>query len=202
MIACVESNFVLELALRQEEHEACDAILRLANSGAIRLVLPAFSISEPYDTLTRRQLRRTRLYEDISNELRQLSRTRSYAEQVGQLAGPLRLLVESGEDELRRLDETLTDLLRIAEPVDVRSELLTESLRARETHGFTAPDALVYASILEHLRSEALTEPKVFLNRNSRDFLTPDIVADLQEFACEVIPSFDDGLARIDASLA
>ncbi len=49
MIVYVESNFVLELAFLQEEHERCLALLSLAESRDIHLVLPAFSIGEPYE---------------------------------------------------------------------------------------------------------------------------------------------------------
>ena len=44
MIVYVESNFVLELAFLQEEHEGCLELLSLSESGDICLVLPAFSI--------------------------------------------------------------------------------------------------------------------------------------------------------------
>ncbi len=36
----VESNFVLELVLEQEQHQACEEILALAASRTIELVLP------------------------------------------------------------------------------------------------------------------------------------------------------------------
>ncbi len=39
----VETNFVLELALQQEQHAACEAILQLAEARQIALVLPAYS---------------------------------------------------------------------------------------------------------------------------------------------------------------
>ena len=58
MIVYLESNFVLELAFLQAEHEHCSALLRLSESGEIRLVLPAFSIGEPYETWVRRSKRR------------------------------------------------------------------------------------------------------------------------------------------------
>ena len=50
----VESNFVLELALLQEQHASCEALLRLCEEGGIQLVIPAYSLAEPYETLTRR----------------------------------------------------------------------------------------------------------------------------------------------------
>ena len=54
MIVYVESNFVLELALLQEEHDSCDAIIMLAETRDIELVVPAFSLAEPYEALVRR----------------------------------------------------------------------------------------------------------------------------------------------------
>jgi hypothetical protein len=38
----VETNFVLELALEQEECDTCAEIIRLASAGQLRLVVPAF----------------------------------------------------------------------------------------------------------------------------------------------------------------
>ncbi len=58
MIVYVESNFVLELAFLQEEHESCDELITLAESHSIKLVVPAFSIVEPYDVLVRRSRQR------------------------------------------------------------------------------------------------------------------------------------------------
>ena len=47
MIVYVESNFVLELALLQEEHQSCDSIVGLAKSLTIDLAIPAFSLAQP-----------------------------------------------------------------------------------------------------------------------------------------------------------
>ena len=40
----VESNFVLELALRQEQFTSCETILSLCEEGQARLVVPAYSL--------------------------------------------------------------------------------------------------------------------------------------------------------------
>ena len=47
----VESNFVLELALLQEQFASCEKMLGLCRSGDIPLVIPAYSLAEPYETL-------------------------------------------------------------------------------------------------------------------------------------------------------
>ena len=65
MIVYVESNFVLELAFLQEEHESCLELLSLSEPGDICLVLPAFSIGEPYEAWVRRSKQRRGLYEQL-----------------------------------------------------------------------------------------------------------------------------------------
>ena len=47
----VETNFVLELALLQEQHESCEKILRFQQTGKIRLIVPAYSLIEPFETI-------------------------------------------------------------------------------------------------------------------------------------------------------
>ena len=48
----VESNFVLELALLQEQSASGEAILRLGEEHRVHLVVPAYALVEPYETLT------------------------------------------------------------------------------------------------------------------------------------------------------
>jgi hypothetical protein len=54
----VESNFVLELALLQEQHASCEDILRLSEAGNAQLIIPAYSLVEPYETPIRRHRQR------------------------------------------------------------------------------------------------------------------------------------------------
>ncbi len=65
MIVYVESNFVLELAFLQEEYESCLELLHLAESEAIHLVLPAFSVGEPYEVWVRRSKQRRELRDQL-----------------------------------------------------------------------------------------------------------------------------------------
>ena len=71
MIVYVESNFVLELAFLQEAYERCLELLRLAESQDIHLVLPAFSIGEPYEVWVRRSKQRRALRDQLSTAIRQ-----------------------------------------------------------------------------------------------------------------------------------
>jgi hypothetical protein len=54
--------------------------------------------------------------------------------------------------------------------------------------------------VLRHL-STAPDELKCFLNKNSKDFLTPDIEADLSVQNCTIIPRFKNGLDFIKSRI-
>ena len=65
MIVYVESNFILELAFTQDDASSCEAVLDLAERGAISLVLPAYSIAECYEALLRRSRDRSTLQDQV-----------------------------------------------------------------------------------------------------------------------------------------
>jgi predicted nucleic acid-binding protein len=111
----VESNFVLELALLQEQHASCEEILRLSEAESIHLVIPAYSIAEPYETLVRRHNQRKRMKADLDDELRQLARTTTYAQRLIGFHDLTVLLIDSADEEAKRLEEIRTRLLKAAE---------------------------------------------------------------------------------------
>lgn len=186
-----ESNFVLELALLQEQHESCERSVTLAESGHIELVPPAYSLVEPFETTTRSFKKRQAVSEDVRNELRQLGRSAPYGEQAEALSELTALLIRRQEEERSRLQGVISRLLQIAEFIHLTPEILTDSLGHQEA-GFSPQDAVVYASILKHL-ADAGEGGKVFLNRNSKDFDDPDVQDSLEAQGCKLLFSFDAG---------
>ena len=81
----VESNFVLELALLQEQHESCEKIIELCEAGKAHLIIPAYSLFEPYETVIRYAKNRTRISNDLAGEVKQLSRTKPYQDEIDAL---------------------------------------------------------------------------------------------------------------------
>jgi len=69
----VESNFVLELALEQEECVACEELLAIAEQGTIELAIPALAMFEPHRSIGARK-ERQRLQEELFRELKQIER--------------------------------------------------------------------------------------------------------------------------------
>ncbi len=52
----VETNFLVEVALAQEECVSCEEILSLSEAGRTQLIFPAFCIPEAYHALVGRHL--------------------------------------------------------------------------------------------------------------------------------------------------
>lgn len=190
-----ESNFVLEIVLQQEQSQACDEILRLAASHSIELVLPAFALLEPYQTLVRRERDDGELSRRLRDRAKQLSRTASMAGETPGIAASADLLVRAGQDAAVRFRETRRRLLEVARMVAVDRRTLIDCSVLAEEYGLELPDALVLASVLSD--ASAYPRASVFLNRNARDFDDPDIKARLRQLGCDLLGSFDDGLSRV-----
>ena len=131
----VETNYILELAFSQEQAQSCLHLLEIHERGAGRLVIPAFSIGECFDTLVRRSAQRKHFAETVSVELKQLSRSLAYRSEVPALDSITRLLINSLEDDKRRLDEILTRVLEVAEivPLNQSAQIARETGLSRES---------------------------------------------------------------------
>jgi predicted nucleic acid-binding protein len=197
--AYVESNFVLELALVQEQHASCERILALCEAGDIQIIVPAYSIVEPYETLLRRHIDRQRLKEALDRELKQLSRTSDYAQQLSGFQASTALLLDSAEEEIKRLEDLRSRMLTCATVIALEASILSEATRYQARHGLSAKDAIVYASVLSHLGSDAGPQ-SCFMTRDS-DFDDPDVVNELKANRCKLIPRFDFGLSYLNALL-
>ena len=188
----VESNFVLELALRQEQFASCESILSLCEERHARLVLPAYSLAEPYDTLKRREQERKRLKERLDAELGQIARTATYASRLDEFRGVSALLINVTHEETRRLEEVRSRLLETAEIIPLDTAVVAASATCQHVHDFSPQDALVYSSVLSHLEKSPAGR-SCFLNRNSRDFDDQNVVEELRRYRCKVLPRFDSG---------
>lgn len=190
----VESNFVLELALLQEQHESCRQIVDLADEGDIHLVIPAYSLVEPYETLIRFSKKRQTITDEVNAELRQLGRSAPYEEQTAAFQDLTALFIRSQEEERNRLRNTLEQLLAVAQLIPLTTTVINNSLQQQQD--FSPQDAVVYASVLEHL-ANADGDDHVFLNRNRKDFDDPDVEDRLEEMGCKILFQFDAGIGYI-----
>jgi len=187
-----ETNFVLEMALQQEQYLYCENIAELCKDYKIRLIIPAYSFAEPYETLIRRHKNRKKLKNSLDTELIQLARTDSYTDKIFEIQNLLNLLILSTEDEMRRIENVRRDIIKTAEIIPLNSTILNSSTAYQKMHDLSPQDAIVYASVLSHLK-QSKPETACFLNKNSKDFDDPDISEMLEQYKCKFLSSFDHG---------
>jgi hypothetical protein len=196
----VETNFVLEHALQQEQCESCEELIRLASAGSIRLLVPAFSLVEPHIALKGKDAVRSKLIKDLRMHLSELGRSKPFREELGNFRDLTALLSGSAERERAGLQRAIDEMLRVAEVIPLDSEVLYGADVNQAVRGMSAQDSIVLASIVLHLAKTKSAE-SCFLNRNSKDFDDPNVREMLDEFNCRFFARFDDGLRYIEAHL-
>jgi predicted nucleic acid-binding protein len=196
----IETNFVLELAFLQEQGSSCKEILRLAEAGEIRLVLPAYCLTESHETLGRRHRNREKMRLDLERELRQLSRTAHLQTRIGDFRQIKDLLIDSSAEEKVRLEGFQTRLLEAASLIPLETTVLLAAPSYQRQHGLSPQDSFVYASVQAHLQ-QSEPAPSCFLTRDAIGFDDPDIVQSLRRQNCKLLVRFDDGLGYVRSSL-
>ena len=171
-------------------------------SGAIRCVLPAFSLMEPYPTLDHRSANRNRVRNDLAPVLRELGRTALYTHQVKAAETMLSpILVDSETDELSRLNLMRRRLLHVTETIPLDAEILARASGLEASCKLSAQDAVVLASVCSHLGRHRPAR-SCFLNRNRKDFDKPEITNELKPYGCKLFFHFDLGLQYIRHEIA
>jgi predicted nucleic acid-binding protein len=197
----VETNFVLELTFEQEQCSNCEQILQLCEDGNGKLIIPAYSLAEPHEKLIRQARNRRELQQSLDAEIRQLSRTASYISRIQSIQNIATLMVQSNEEERCRFIQYRDRLLNVGEVVALDVSILTMAAAYESAYDLSPQDALVYASVMGHLR-ENLPQKSCFLNRNSKDFDSPDIIDELRQFNYRMIPRFDLGYNFVQSQLS
>lgn len=189
----VETNFVLELALLRDEHQTCEAFLELARKKRIELVLPSFSIGEAFEAWSRRVKQRKDLWRRLDAELLELARSKPYQEVPGKFETLTGWLNQSGEEEKLRVEEALSGLLSVAEVAPLGLLTIRKAAELQVGLRLSIQDSIVYASILDHLE-QRMEGAHCFVTKNARDFLVPEIKANLASRNCRLFARFGDAL--------
>ncbi len=196
----VETNFVLELTFEQDQYLSCEQILQVCEAGQTNLIIPAYSLAEPHEKLIRQARSRKELQKSLDDELGQLVRTASYASRIKNIQDITSLLIQSNEEERHRFIQYRDRLLKVGEIVALNANILGEAASYETTYDLTPQDALVFASVITHLRHD-LPKQACFLNRNFKDFNSPDIINELRQLNCRIISRFDSGYSFIQSQL-
>ena len=187
-----ESNFILELALKRDQWQSCQAIIGLAQASGCDLFLPSWSFVEPYRAITTARGSRKQALQSMATQVNELSRSEHFQHLRNRFQAVQEVFIESeqladeGLESARRLVRSAAHILPITGDVLLRADDWRPTLVGKEV------DAVMLATVYEHAR--ARRSPSVFLNRNSKDFDDPLIVKMLAEEGCRLCFNFDEGL--------
>lgn len=201
MTVYVESNFVLEESLQQEECDSCAGIIELASKGRITLAIPAFCLAEPHQVISAKEKARSRLSNDLRSHLNELGRSKPHRAVPATFDALASVLIASAELEREGLRKTLCALLAIAEIIPLDALVLRSATAIQVEYGMSGQDSIVLASVLSHLDLAKPTE-SCLLDRNSKDFDDPDVRELLETRHCRFFARFGDGLRYINARIA
>jgi hypothetical protein len=200
MTVYVESNFVLEQSLQQEECDSCAEIIDLASKGRITLAVPAFSLAEPHVAILGKEKARSRLSSDLRGQFNEIGRSRPHREVLEIFEALVGVMAARAKFEREGLRDTIAEVLRTADVIALDAAILKSAADIQAEYGLSGQDAIVLASVLAHL--DLLTPPEsCFLNRNSKDFDNPDVRERLGIRRCKFFSKFEDGLHYVLARI-
>lgn len=196
----IESNFLLELVLNQEDAPACLDLLELAERGRIELVLPVYALVEPAETLRRRQAEMREFSEKLRAQLREMERMTHVTIERGTHTALAKKVLDALNDWHTRLGTHRERIARAARllPLDWSTieraqTIVQQGMLKRE------PDALMLAAVVMDL--EVQRRPSLLINKNTKDFNPHELRSLLEPLGCQSIGTFRDGLGRLRSAL-
>jgi hypothetical protein len=202
MIVYVESNFVLEMALEQEQFVAAEAILSLAENNKIKLIFPSFVLSEPFECVMRGRRERNALHRNLVKMLHNLRRSEPYKSVIIDLEPAINMLLDAHTRQLDLLHSTFDRLLSVGECIEIDVSIFRAALNYQKSLSLAPQDSIIYASVVADLQSRPSEEEKCFLSRDKKAFNDdPSIKGEPGVSHCRYIGSFIHGLSFIQYTI-
>ena len=197
MTIYVESNFILEIALGQEESRYAMELLSKAENGDITLAFPSFALSEPFATVTQRDRRRKAVIRSMTGLFEDFERSAPHRHIAESLNPVIRDLRSVYRNEVTRLKSTVKRILHIGRSIELDSASYQTALENESRYGLSPQDAIIYASIVRDLATSVRTDRSCFMSRNLKDFDDPDIRAELASYDCQYEESYKTGVSLV-----
>ena len=197
MTIYVESNFILEIALGQEESRYAMELLSKVEHGDIALAFPSFALSEPFATVTQRDRRRKTVIASMTELFKDLDRStpnRYVAKSLNPVMDQLRSVYQS---EITHLESTVKRLLQVGRQIELDSEIYRVALDNETKYDLPPQDSIIYTSIVRDLSVSVRTDRSCFMSRNKKDFGDPEIRAELASYDCQYEGSYEAGVSLV-----
>jgi len=199
LIVYVETNFVLELAYLRPTSDNCQRLLELARNDRIDIVVSSFALVEARLAWQRNVKRRNRLHAAVRTELGELSRSRPLVDIPTQSQAFVAALIDTAQQDRARLEIAIETLADIGTVTLTPSRTLARAYEIEQRLGLSPQDALVYASVIEHIESDDSPD-KLFVTQNRRDFLV--VEDDFANYDCKLLFTFNAAEGYVRSRIA
>jgi len=147
--------------------------------------IAAFSLSEPFSTLAKREADRRRLSKSLNDVLRDLLRSMSNQSLVGGMKPTVDNLVNIAKTELDTLQATLGRFLQAGRTISTTATIFSQAQTYQTTYTLSPQDSIIYAAIINDLDlHKGDSEKKCFISRNWKDFRVPGNLGQLTGLSC------------------
>jgi predicted nucleic acid-binding protein len=204
MIVYIESNFVLEMALEQEQSSAARSILSLAESHQIELAYPSFVLSEPFESVVRARRERNILQRSLVRALNDLKRSEPHKRIMLDLESAINVLGDAHVRQIDLLYTTFGQLVSVGRCIDINEANFRDALVYRNSLDLSPQDSIIYSAMVADLKKQPEQKIKCFLSRDRKAFGNDDyrsIKVELEKHNCRYIGSFMQGLSFIQQKL-
>jgi predicted nucleic acid-binding protein len=200
LILYVESNFILELVLEQEQSQAVEELLLLAERKELILAAPAFALVEPIWTLENSKGSRELLI-GLEKLRTEISRSSDKEHEQAQLQAMIATVRNLHSDRQYRLGLVTHRFVHNASLLPLNTESIQLSFNLERPLYLDPFDAIMLASILVDLKSPSKDESKVFASLDKKAFAANAVREHLGVHNCQHIPGFSDTLEFIRARI-
>lgn len=206
VIVYAETNFVVELALGQEQCDSCRQIVEWAKELRIVLRIPVYALHEA-QTALRRKVKDDAglpLVKSIEQQIREFRRMRPFSQRVEALEAALTALSDVNERKIALLEAVIDDLASTVRYIPLIHDAidLVRVFRGMKVLAGEG-DLLIFASVMSELierQRSGDNAPSLFLTRNTRDFT--DHARDLlAQYSCDLFTSYDAAVGRLRSEL-
>ncbi|WP_129647325.1 hypothetical protein [Peristeroidobacter agariperforans] len=200
MMIFVETNFVIELAALQEEAEEAEEaelIVISAEKQELKLFIPAFSLTEPFETYARWRKQRNQTRNDFDRQLKQLARSQDYADLVQASQTISDVFSASAVAQTSRLRATLSRLIQCSTILPLNESVITRSIAAQDEFGLEPQDAVVFASVESGLETHQAEGSRIFITKDRSAFATEQVMEHFRNLQCDVIPAIGPAIGVV-----
>jgi predicted nucleic acid-binding protein len=204
VIVYIESNFVLEIALEQEQSSAARSILSLAENHQIELAYPSFVLSEPFESVMRASRERNTLQKSLVNVLNNLKRSEPHKHIMLNTEPTMTALKNAHLRQIELLHDTFSQLMNVGRCIHLDGSNFREALSYQYSLNLSPQDSIIYVAIVADLKKQPAQDAKCFLSRDRKAFgdaSDPSIKIELGKYNCRYIASFTQGLDFLYSSL-